>query len=220
MKNLINICKMLPILFLVLGSCKEKSTDPENITVSELADYYLVAEHKTGGNKLLVLSFTKDGNVVKANGHLQGLLRIHEASVENGTFNFDYNSDGKSMYSFDFEKGSDGNLKLKSYDFTYNGASDQLSQAVLVKKTDAFLFTNKLFWVLALAFQIETPNNTEVLQWLDGKRFPVYRLDNFGFKSNNDEFLGVLVPDWKINGQSAKVMLVERGDSVFIGITE
>lgn len=220
MKNLIHICKMLPILILVFGSCKEKSPEPVDTTVSiaEMVDYYIVAEHKTGGNKLIVLSFAKDGNIVNASAHIQGGLRIHEASLDNGTFKFDYNSNGNSVYTFVLEKDANGKMRLKSYDFVYNGAGSQLSHALVVKKSDMTPILNKSFWVKTLGFKLVTEENRDVLQWTDGKRYAAYKLDNFGFKTNQDEFMGIMVPSW--TGQTSPVMLVESGDQVTIGTTE
>ena len=108
---------MLPVLLLVLGSCKEKSADPitTEITTNELTDYYLVAEHKTGGNRLAVMSFNKDGDVVKSAAHLHGILRINEVKVENSTFKFDYNSNGESVYTFTLRKDAGRKLQHKSY---------------------------------------------------------------------------------------------------------
>ena len=222
MKNLINICKMLPVLLLVLGSCKEKSADPvtTEITTNELTDYYLVAEHKTGGNRLAVMSFTKDGDVVKSAAHLHGILRVNEVKVENSTFKFDYNSNGESVYTFTLRKDAGGKLQLQSYDFNYKGAANQLSQAVLVKKTDALPIMNKTFWVETLGFKIEMDGNQPVLQWIDGKRYASYTLENYGFKTNQDEYMGVVVTNWNFNGKNLPGMLVEVGDQVVMGISK
>ena len=222
MKNLMNICKMLPLFLLVLGSCKEKSADPVSteITTNDLTNYYLVAEHKTGGNRLAIMSFTQEGEVVKSAAHLQGLLRINEVKVENSTFKFDYNSNGESVYTFTLRKDASGNLQLQSYDFTYKGAAGQLSQAVLVKKTDALPIMNKTYWVETLGFKIEMDGNQPVLQWIDGKRFASYTLDSYGFKTNKDEYMGVVVPNWNFNGKNVAGMLVESGDQVVMGISK
>ena len=219
MKNLMHICKMLPILVLVLAGCKTNSPDPQKtpITMSDLADYYLVAEHKTGGNKLAVISFAKDGDVVKADIHLQGALRVLEGTLQNETLSFDFNANGQAIYSFQLAKNADGSLKLKSYDFVYNGEGDQLSYAILAKKADAFSFDNSTFKVASELFKFSKNNDTETLWWF-GSSYPVYKLANFGFKSNKDELMGAAVPNWQ--GIAKPVMLVEEGEKVWIAEKE
>lgn len=222
MKNLLNFGTLL-LLLAVMTSCPgPKSAEPENtvITASELADYYLIAEHKSGGNKLIAISFVRDGNIVKASAHLQGLLRVHEATVENSVFRFDFNSNGESLYTFTLRKEANGSLQLQSYDFTYKGAPDQLSQAVLVKRTDALPIMNKTYWVETLGFKMEMDGNQPVLLWIDGKRYASYTLDNYGFKTNKDEFMGVGVLNWNFNGKNVPGMLVETGDQVIMGVSK
>ena len=222
MKNLINICKMLPILLLVLGSCKEKSTDPVNteLSINDLTNYYLVVENKAGDKRLGVISFIAEGNTVKASAHFQGALRVHEATLENAVFRFDYNSNGASVYTFTFRKDASGNLQLQSQDLTASGVAGQLSQAVLVKKSDALPIMNKTFWVESVGFKIEMDGNQPVLQWIDGKRYASYTLENYGFKTNQDEYMGVVVPNWNFNGKNLPGMLVEVGDQVVMGISK
>ncbi|WP_235159112.1 hypothetical protein [Dyadobacter sp. CY351] len=219
MRNLLNICKMLPILVLVLGSCKTKSPDPQNtpITMSDLADYYLVAEHKTGGNKLTIISFAKDGDVVKADIHLQGMLRILEGTLQGSTLSLDFHSNGQSIYSFELEKNADGSLKLKSYDFIYNGEGNQLSYAVLAKKSDAFSFDNSSFKVNSERLKFIKDNDAETLWWF-GRSYLVYKLANVGFKSNQDELMGAAVPNWR--GIAKPVMLIEQEDKIWIAEKE
>ncbi|HEV7379369.1 MAG TPA: hypothetical protein VGN64_06220 [Dyadobacter sp.] len=220
MKNLINLCVLI-LTVMVMTSCPgPESPAPDNteITTNDLANYYLVAEHKTGGNRLIVMSFAMHGDVMKSSAHLQGALRVNEIKVENSTFKFDYNSNGESMYTFTLRKDASGNLQLQSYDFTYNGVTNQLSQAVLVKKSDAPAIINKTFWVDALGFKIEMEGSQHVLQWIDGKRYASYTLDNYGFKTNADELMGVVVPAWTINGKNLPGMLVESGDKVTLGV--
>lgn len=220
MRNLLNISMLL--LFLVaMTSCPgPKEAEPENtaITANELADYYLIAEHKSGGNRLVAMSFVREGNIVKASAHLQGGLRVHEATVENSIFRFDYNTNGESLYTFTLRKEANGTLQLQSYDFTYKGVPGQLSQAVLVKKSEALPIMNKTFWIETLGFKLEMEGNQTVLQWIDGKRYASYTLDNYGFKTNKDEFMGVVVPNWNFKGTILPGMLVETGDQVMMGV--
>lgn len=219
MRNLLNISMLL--LFLAgMTSCPgPKDAEPENtaITANELADYYLIGERKTSGNKLVAISFVRDGNIVKASAHLQGSLRVLEATVENSIFRLDFNSNGEYVYTFTLRKDANGSLQLQSYDFSYKGTPGQLSQAVLVKRTDALPIMNKTFWVETLGFKLEMDGNQPVLQWIDGKRYASYTLDNYGFKTNKDEFMGAVVPNWNFNGKNLSGMLIETGDQVIMG---
>ena len=216
MKNIKHIYKLMPILLLiVLASCKKKSTIPDasQIAASELLDYYLVAEHVTGVNKLLVLYFTKEGDAVKANAHLQGYFRASEVAIKNSILSIDYNGNGKSMYSFGLEKDAEGNLKLRSYDFQYDGAGNQLAYAIMVKKAEAFAFANLSFKTGNTIFSFTSNGGNEVLNW-PGDPNSYYRLTNIGFKTNNDRFLGVTVPNW--NGVNSPVLLVEKDDALYV----
>ncbi|MBB5440294.1 hypothetical protein HDC92_003994 [Pedobacter sp. AK017] len=218
MKNLKRICKLFPILLLLLYTgCKKKAAvpadDAEQIVASELLDYYLVGEHTTGGNKLIVLYFTPEGNVIKANAHLQGYFRAREVVIKNSVITIDYNGDGKSMYTFTLEKDAEGKLKLKSYDFRYNGAGNQMAYAIMAKKSEAFSFANLSFKTGNTMFSFTTDGGTEIINW-PGDPSPYYKLTNIGFKTNNDKFLGVTVPGW--NGVVVPVMLLEKDDALFV----
>ncbi|REA63232.1 hypothetical protein DSL64_06350 [Dyadobacter luteus] len=220
MKNLIHICTIFPLLFILLGSCKEKSATPVDTTVSiaEMVDYYIVAEVRNIDRKLYVLSFAKDGNIVKASAHVRGGLRIQEANLDNGTFKFDHNSDGALVFTFSLEKDANGKMRLKSYDLIKNGIGNNMSHALVVKKSEVTPILNKSFWVKTLGFKLVTEENRDVLQWIDGKRYAAYKLDNYGFKTNQDEFMGIMVPSW--TSHTSPVMLIESGDQVTIGTTE
>lgn len=244
MKSLKNTLKLMPVmLLLVLAGCKKKDSMPtpdgenpdgnKGISASELVDYYIVAEHKTGGNKLLVVYFSQEGNTVKANAHLQGSLRINEVKMGSSKFSIDYNADGKSVYTFTVAKDADGKLKLNAYDFIYNGAGDQLSYATLVKKTEAVAFANSSFktgdilfkftgtdlqWDVRLrkSGEIQIPGGQPIVKYdtLPEVTLPYYGITNIAFKTNADEFMGVIVPGWK--NINTPVMLVERSDAVFV----
>lgn len=220
MVNLKNMYKLIPILLLlVFTGCKKKDadaspdSDTNQIAASELLDYYLVAQHKTGGNKLLVLYFTKEGNVINANAHLQGYARIKEVTIQNSVFSIDYNGDGNSVYNFTLEKDAEGKLKLKSYDFKYNGAGNQLNYALMAKKTDAFAFANLSFKAGNTTFKLSTEAGIGIINF-QGDANPYYKLTNIGFKTNNDKFLGVTVPNW--SGITTPTLLLEKDDVLYI----
>lgn len=244
MKSLKNTLKLIPVLLLlVLVSCKKKDNTPtpdgenpdgnKSIAASELVDYYIVAEHKTGSNKLLVVYFSQEGNTIKANAHLQGALRVNEVTMSNSKFSIDYNGDGKSIYTFTIVKDADGKLKLNSYDFTYNGAGGQLSYATLAKRTEAIAFANSSFkaddilfkftgtnlqWDIRLrkSGEIIIPGGQPIVKYdsLPEITLAYYGITNIAFKTNADEFMGVTVPNWK--NVNTPVMLVERTDAVLI----
>lgn len=218
MKNLTGIYKLFPILLLVLfTNCKKKVADPvpnaDQIAASELLDYYIVAEHTTGSNKLLVLYFTQEGNVVRANTHLQGYFRAKEVAVQNSAFGIDYNGDGKSVYNFTIKKDAEGKLMLKSYDFAYNGTGNQLAYAIMAKRAEAISFTNLSFKTGNTIFSFTKNGGAEVINWA-GDPHPYYKLINIGFKTNNEKFLGVTVPNW--SGVNTPVMLLEKDDVLYI----
>ncbi|MCF2443321.1 hypothetical protein L0657_05075 [Dyadobacter sp. CY345] len=222
MKNLINICKMLPILLLVLGSCKEKSADPQNavISTSELADYYLVAERTNTNQRLVVFYFTKDGDAVTASSHLQYALRVKEVNVENSIFSFDFDSDGKFVYTFELERDANGNLKLKSSSYSYSGGANELSFATIAKRTDAISFENDEFRTGSspIKFGKDITSNASIIKWFDNGIYPFYMLGNVGFKTNNGQLFGAVVPSWK--NISSPVMLVESEDEVLVSIKQ
>ncbi|WP_448633957.1 OmpA family protein [Pedobacter panaciterrae] len=160
-----------------------------------------------------MLYFTQEGNVIKANAHLQGYFRAREVVIKNSVITIDYNGDGKSMYTFTLEKDAEGKLKLKSYDFRYNGAANQMAYAIMAKKSEAFSFANLSFKAGNTIFSFTSNGGTEIINW-PGDPGPYYKLTNIGFKTNNDKFLGVTVPNW--NGVNVPAMLLEKDDVLFV----
>ena len=238
MKHLKKIQTMLPLLLLlVFVGCKKNNVTPDNdpgndnpeevkgISMDELLDYYLVTELKSGDTKLAVMYFTKEGDVVKASLHGGGYLRSKEVVATNSTFSF--NSDGFGTYNYTLEKDESGMIKLKSYDF--NGGGD-LDYALLIKKTNALPFVNSSFKAGDLLFKLTSPTT---LEWnfqnkiigynvgpppfyiktpiiVNGPELtlPYYSLIDLGFKTNNDQFIGITVPSWK--DSNTPVMLIEK----------
>lgn len=214
------------LLLLVFVSCKKSGSDapqePDDIAASELVDYYIAAEHKFDGNKLIAIYFTKEGNTVKAHGHIQGGYQIRDVVVKNRSFSIDYYGDKKSIYNFKLEKDDQGKLRLKSYEFKFNGSDNQLSFALLTKKADLPLFTNDRYKMIRSNVPFENVKdgialgmNVDHLLWLPGANFtPVYPILNFAFKSTDDDYLGIAVPSW--NGISSPIVLIEINDLLFI----
>lgn len=241
LKNTLNIL-LVSTLLLTVG-CKEENNAPEgqdpdenlanSISASELENYYLVGE-TNGAKKLLVIDFSKVEGVVKANLHLTGALRISDALVNNSKLSIDFDANGNRLYSFEFEKDASGVIKLKNYALHDKTVTTlKFGHAILVKKTDSPVFTNSTFKIGTLQFKL---NNSNLIEWdiklrqigvtvINGVPFPImgsapeftkqfYALNNLGFKSNDDDFFGISVPNWKNN--NTPVLLVERAGAVSI----
>jgi len=247
MKNLNNAYKMLPILLLfVFVGCKKNSAAPGNdnenpgidnpaadkgISMSELLNYYLVTERKTGNTKLGVMYFTQEGDVVKASLHGSGYLRSKEVVAINSSFSF--NSDGFGTFNYTLEKDASGTIKLKSFD--YNSGTD-LAYALLIKKTDALPFAVSSFKAGDLLFKFKNPTTLEwdfqnrmvgfhtgppplnlktpIFENKPEVTLPYYSLLDLGFKTNNDEFIGVTVPNWK--DANTPLLLIERSGAAVL----
>lgn len=224
MKNLKNLCKIVPILLLITFSgCKENDKAPlDDVVAGELLDYYVVAENNISAHKLSLLYFTQDGNTIKAHTHIQGGYQVRDLVVKNRKFTIDLYADGKSLYNFQLEKDAAGKLKLKSYEFKFNGQDNELAYALLIKKTDLPEFTNTFYKMIRsnVSFSMIKDgvplgiNTTNILLTNTGASIPTYRLANVGFKSNNDEYLGIAVPYW--NGVTTPIVLIEIKGLLFI----
>jgi hypothetical protein len=249
LKKLSNLLLLISMLS-VFTSCKKDNTSPDSnensenidkgITKEEMLDYYIVTERKSGDKKLGVLYLTQENNSIQMTMHGKGYLRTKELTIANSTFSFDMDGNGKLVYTFTVEKGADGKLKLKSYQYTDNADANQgLAYAVMAKKTDAVPFENSTFKTGDLQLKFTTANNTNTLDWdirsrQTGTKYyppplnqtlpvfgiapevsvPYYTLLNLGLKSNNDEFMGACVPNWKDSGIPS--VLVERGSTIYL----
>jgi hypothetical protein len=207
----------------------------KGINVNELRDYYLVTERQTGNSKLAIMYFSQEGNVVKANLHGSGYLRSKEVVMTNSAFSF--NSDGFGTYNYTLEKDASGTVKLKSYDF--NGGNN-LVYALLIKKSDALPYAASSFKADNLLFKFKNPTTLEwdfqnrVVGFNTGPpplnlktpffenrpevTLPYYSLLDLGFKSNNDEFIGVTVPSWK--DSNTPLLLIERNGTSVLKATK
>lgn len=233
---------MLPILlFLASASCKKGENKPElvahPIAITELLDYYLVAEHKTGGNRIMVAYFEPSGNTVlvhairQGNPNYTGVNTNHAITLANGQISIDWNGDGRTaMYRFTIEKDGNGKLILKNYDFQFNGEGNGLNFAVLAKKTEALPFEGFDFKMAASSLPFEAVKNgipftfttfleSKLIFWPTGSTDNNQHLDgysnilNIGFISKA-YLLGVTVPYWK--GINTPIMLIEIDELLFM----
>jgi len=237
-----NAIKMLPVmLLLLLVSCKKEEAESTPvaelvaITPKELSDYYIVAEHKTGGHRMMVAYFELNGSTLMVHATRQGIHNnvgvavSHAVTIENGQFSIDWNGDGRtSMYRFTMEKDASGKLQLKAYDFEFNGEGKLLSFAILAKKTEALPFEGHDFKMVASNLPFETVKNgiplsittfveSEILFWpsrnFEDQIDPYGNIINIGFITKAN-LLGVTVPYWK--GINTPIMLIEIDDLLFI----
>ena len=240
MMTLKNAIKMLPLMLLFLSvSCKKDKVKPEvvsdPVTTKDLADYYIVAQHKTGGHRIMVAYFELNGDVLTVKATRQGVYNVlgvavsHSVTVENGQFSIDWNGDGRtSMYRFTMEKDASGRLQLKAYDFEFNGEKNLLAYTILAKRTEALPFDDHDFKMIASNLSFETVKNGiplsfttflggKILWWptrtTDNQLDPYDNLIDIGFISKAN-VLGVTVPYWK--GINTPIMLIEIENLLFI----
>jgi hypothetical protein len=209
----------------------DNPSENKGISMNELLDYYLVTERKTGNTKLAVMYFSQEGNVVKANLHGSGYLRSKEVVATNSSFSF--NSDGFGTFNYSLEKDATGTIKLKSYDV--NSGTD-LAFALLVKKTNAPSFSGSSFKAGDLLFKFKDPTTLEwdfqnrvvgfttgppplnlkspIFEYKPEFSLPYYSLLDLGFKTNNDQFIGITVPSWK--DSNTPVLLLEKNGAAIL----
>lgn len=231
MKNLKNALKILPLLlFLVLVSCKKKNAAPdavaEEIAAKELLDYYIVAEHAIGPNKLMILYFTEDNMAIKAQAHLLDGNKIINVDVKKSAFSIDYFGDGKAVYNFVVERDATGKLILKSYSFNFNGQGNELAYATMVKTRAAPIFTGLSYKMIpsnvpfnmintGTPFSIKPRSSSDRGALLWGSSGPYFsELINIGFKTVDGAYMAVSLPNWK--SIDKPIMLLERKNELFI----
>lgn len=236
MKTLKNTITGLALftMLLIVGCKKDQinADGPESgksnaISVDELENYYIVSELKTGGIKMALIYFTKEGTILKAHLHFRGVSRTSEAKVTNGKFSFDYNNDGQGVFTYELEKTSNGLIALKSYQYINKANVAQgLNYSLLATKENSPAFSNSSYKIDNLLFKVTNKNTIEwnialreTVQIINGAPFPIfsvapeftkniYSLANIGFKSNDDDFFAVSVPKWKETNTS--LLLVEK----------
>lgn len=223
---------VLLLLFAIsFAACKKKDAAPDavadEIETKALLDYYIVAEHEIGTNKLMVLYFTEDNMAVKAQAHLLDGNKIIDVVVKKSAFSIDYYGDGKSIYNFIIEKDKTGKLALKSYNFNFNGQGNELVYATMVKTRAAPVFTGLSYKMIPsnvpfkmintgtpFSIYARTANSRGALVWA-GNYGPYFsELINIGFKTIDGGYMAVSLPNWKdIN---TPIMLLERKNELFI----
>ena len=219
MGNFRNIYKLIPILLLLVWlSCKKKDATPapdevKDVATSELLDYYIVAQHKSG-KKLSVIYFTREGSSIKANVHLVATLRFREVNIKNLAFSIDLDDDGKAIYSFTVEKDASGKLRLSTYRYAYQNIGNQLTYAIIAKKTEAFAFAQSSFKIGDKSFNFYSDTGSPLLKWITTNSYTYYNLTNVGFKTNDNQFIGATVPNW--DGIDTPVILIEKDNIMHI----
>lgn len=235
-------------IVLAFASCK-KEAQPKNVeeqifNTNELSPYYIVVEHKESNNRIGLIYFVLEGNVIKANFQGDGYLYTKEIKATKNGFSFDPDGTGNYVYHFDLEKNAQGRLNMKSYQFIdKTSASQELLYADIFRKADAPAFENisfetndyiifnvkkeaaeaKINWDIQDRLNYTTiffPPNTyiPVANPYVGPEFskPCQYLNGLGWKENTGILMGVSVPQWKeINKQ---VMLVEKGNTLYVAI--
>jgi len=236
----------LSVLMLIatLTACKKDKTDPndpnnpenaQQVTKADLLPYYIVAERKTGDQKLAVMTFTQDGTGIKVNLHRQGYLRSIAADVADNTLSFDLDGTGTYIYRFALEKNATGLLTLKSYQYTDKSNTAQgFEFAVLANTAAAQNYENADFKTGTLLFRFTAAKTIDwdIKERQVGTKYypppinqtlpvtgiapevsvPYYALATGSFKANND-FIGAVVPNWK--NVNSPIMVVERNNITY-----
>lgn len=201
-------------------ACKKEKSDQDTqktfqeVLKTTLPDYYIVAQHKSGGNILLSISFTNSGdNIIQGEAHMQGYLRSRPVTINDSGLSYDFNGDGKSVYHFTIEKKEDGTLTLKSFDFVYNAEAGLLSYAGLFKKADAFSFTDAYYEADYTIPSFTFENGKFRWSSYNPVDYPGYYSIGIGFKTNDSQFMGVCVPNWL--NTTKPMLLLEESTSLF-----
>lgn len=232
------------LLIATLAACKKDKNDPndpnnpenvQQITKTDLLPYYIVAERKTGDQKLAVMTFTQEGTGLKVNLHRQGYLRSMDADIADNTLTFDLDGTGTYTYRFSLEKSVSGQLTLKSYQYTDKSNTAQgFEFAVLANTNTAQSYENADFKAGNLLFRF---TGAKTIDWDIKERqigtkyypppinqvlpimalapevsVPYYALAAGSFKANSD-FIGAVVPNWK--NVNSPIMVVERSNITY-----
>jgi len=237
---------MLSVLMLMatLAACKKDSNDPndpdnpenvQKISKADLLPYYIVAERKTGDQKLAIMTFTQDGDGLKVNLHRQGYLRTLTADVTDNALTFDLDGTGTYTYRFVLEKSTSGQLTVKSYQYSdKTNAAQGFEFAVLANTTTAQNFENADFKTGNLLFRFTGAKNIDwdIKERQIGTKYypppinqtlpimavapevsvPYYALATGSFKANSD-FIGAMVPSWK--NVNTPILVVERNNVTY-----
>lgn len=224
--------KIMTMLILLAGfmACKknEANSKAKEIETAELLDYYIVAEHEIGANKLMMLYFIQENNTIKAQMHLLNDKRVKEVTLNQSAFKIDYYGDGKAIYNFTVEKDEVGKLRLKSYSFSFNGQGNELVFATIVKKRAAPVFTGLSYKMIPSNTPFErigtgTPfsiyagsggGNRGALVWSNGVGPHFDDIINIGFKTADGAYMAVSLPNWK--KIDIPIMLLENKTTLFI----
>ncbi|WP_025145495.1 hypothetical protein [Pedobacter jeongneungensis] len=232
------------MLMATLAACKKGKSDPndpgnpeniQKVAKTDLLPYYIVAERKTGDQKLAIMTFTQDGDGLKVNLHRQGYLRSITAALTDNVLSFDLDGTGTYTYSYKLEKNASGQLTLKSYLYSDKTNTAQgFEYAVMANTTTAQNYENADFKTGNLLFRFSAAKTIDwdIRERQIGTKYypppinqtlpvtamapevsiPYYAIGTGGFKANSD-FIGAMVPNWKnVNSQ---VMVIERSNIIY-----
>lgn len=237
---------MLSVVMLMatFAACKKDKNDPndpnnpeniQKVTKTDLLPYFIVAERKTGDQKLAIMTFTDDGDGLKVNLHRQGYLRSITAALSDNVLSFDLDGTGNYTYRYTLEKNASGQITLKSYLYSdKTNAAQGFEYAVLVNTTSVQNYENADFKTGNLLFRFSAAKTIDwdIRERQIGTKYypppinqtlpvtgiapevsiPYYALSTGSFKANSD-FIGAMVPNWK--NVNSPVMVIERNNIIY-----
>jgi hypothetical protein len=147
---------------------------------------------------------------------------------------------GNFVYSFVFEKSTEGKISLKSYTYTDKAnAAQGIAYAVLGIQGSIPSYENGSFKSGDILFQFSAAKNIDwdIKTRQIGTKYypppinkvlplmgeapevsiPYYGISTAGFKANND-FIGALVPNWK--DTTTPLLLVERNSVIYPSVKQ
>lgn len=226
------MCRIKQLAFLILtatvmfiaGCQKEVESIP--VSIEELTAYYIIGE-LSGGNAvpaIFSIHFRQEGTGITAILDMPGARKSFPVEINDRLMSFDPDNSGRK-YSFLLQKDSEnGTLGLQGYNYSHaNIPERRMSYASLVQRSQAPAFEHRDF-VTSDSFLLKfTAGSKFVKVHLDtkiisnGSYKPYYRLGEGrapGWKSENDEWFGISVPEWK-GDAAVKMVVINTRSGIF-----